>query len=357
MCAVSFWIGTYTNGNSSVGIYNTEDFETVVPVIKTPDPSWVTVSQNGSALYAVQETPGAEGALASFARQPNGSWQQTGRFGSGGAAPCHLCLAQKEQLLFCANYTTGSLGVFALNRDGSLAGRTALVQHTARTPLPAGGDADRQAEPHLHFAAIGPMPRLQTPTEADPGQRVLWTVDLGLDTIRLYTLSEKPRCLADYTLPAGFGPRHLVFHPTLPLAYVAGELSSLVAVIPTDRWLAEDRPLQLLHTLPTPGKRNYPSAIRLSPDGKKLYVANRGDDSISVFDIDGAGRLTLTGCHATDGCWPRDILLLPGKILIANQKKGGITALPLDNGGTVCGTAQPLPGPDAPVCLLQTCLP
>ncbi len=59
--------------------------------------------------------------------------------------------------------------------------------------------------------------------------------------------------------------------------------------------------------------------IQVSPDGKFLYASHRGDDTISVFAIDGEkGTLTKVDYIATGGKTPRHFTLDPtGDFLFA----------------------------------------
>jgi 6-phosphogluconolactonase len=68
---------------------------------------------------------------------------------------------------------------------------------------------------------------------------------------------------------------------------------------------------------------NQPAEILLSPDGRCLYVTNRGDDTLAVFVVDpDTGHLTLKGQIATHGVSPRHVAIdQSGKIMaICNQQ-------------------------------------
>jgi 6-phosphogluconolactonase len=86
-------------------------------------------------------------------------------------------------------------------------------------------------------------------------------------------------------------------------------------------------------TIVAPTGRNYPSELRLSPDGRRLYVANRGNDSITAFEIGDSGRLTPRAEEPTGGAWPRHFAVVAGRLLVANQNSDTITELVLDDDG------------------------
>ena len=102
--------------------------------------------------------------------------------------------------------------------------------------------------------------------------------------------------------PAMFGPRHVVYHPTLPRAYFSNEqqLGVSVYAIEEDGQLSA---LQHATTVPrrTPfeqGKRDLSaSSIVISPDATRLFVALRDftgeEDSVFTFRIEADGRLSL----------------------------------------------------------------
>jgi 6-phosphogluconolactonase len=70
------------------------------------------------------------------------------------------------------------------------------------------------------------------------------------------------------------------------------------------------------------------SEIRISPDARFLYGANRGHDSIAIFSIGNDGTLAYVGEEWTRGDYPRSISLDPsGDFLFScNQRADAVTA-------------------------------
>ena len=135
-------------------------------------------------------------------------------------------------------------------------------------------------------------------------------------------------------MPPGAGPRHIAFHPTLPLVLVTNELNSTVAALHFDD---QRGALSLLSTTPTTPNgwrgENYPADIHVAPSATVVYVSNRGHDSIAAFSIDTrSGRLSLAHTTSTEGSWPRNFGLAPdGRwLLVANQKSNSIVVLARD---------------------------
>lgn len=92
--------------------------------------------------------------------------------------------------------------------------------------------------------------------------------------------------------------------------------------------------LQTVSTLPEGyAAPNKTAEIILSPDGRFLYVSNRGHDSIAVFAINRAtGLLSLQANTPAGGRTPRNLRLDPtGRYLFsANEGEGTITVFRID---------------------------
>jgi 6-phosphogluconolactonase len=127
--------------------------------------------------------------------------------------------------------------------------------------------------------------------------------------------------------PKGTGPRHLVFHPSLPVAYVANEQGGSVTAYALDPKRGTLRPLQTAPTLPKDFRGpNACAEIRVHPSGKFLYVSNRGHDSLAAFALGGAGKLAALGQEPTEKT-PRSFDLDPsGRYLFAAGEASGTLA-------------------------------
>ena len=152
----------------------------------------------------------------------------------------------------------------------------------------------------------------------------------------------------------GAGPRHIAFHPTLPLVYVVNELDSTVATLRFDNSRGTLSPIDARSTLPPGWKgENFPADIHVSPSGRTLYISNRGHNSIAVFAVATDGALTLGQHVSTEGDWPRNFSLDPtGQwLLAANQRSNTVTVFACDQqSGRLMPTQQRIELP-SPVCL------
>ena len=159
----------------------------------------------------------------------------------------------------------------------------------------------------------------------------------------------------DAHLRPGAGPRHLAFHPKLPLVFVANELDSTVTTLRFDGDRGALTALATVSTLPAGWTgTNYPADIHVATSGRRLYVSNRGHNSIAVFSVAPAsGTLALQQTIPTEGDWPRNFSLDPtGRwLLVANQKSGSVVVFARDrDSGRLTLTQRRLALP-SPVCL------
>ncbi|MDN3025806.1 lactonase family protein [Streptomyces sp. S.PB5] len=279
-----------------------------------PDPSYLALSPDGDTLYAVSETP--DGAVAAYrvtADKPEAAGPPVR---VGGDGPTHLGLYDGHVLT--ANYGSGSVTAVPVRPDGTLAGAVAVLAHTGSGP-----HTPRQQGPHAHQV------------QADPSGRWAVSVDLGTDSVRVCTLTDgTPVLHHESALRPGSGPRHLAFHPDGTFAYVVNELAPTVTVC---RWDATEgllKPLAEAQVLPgAPSGDAYPSGIVVSPDGRFVWTATRGEDVLSTFAVEEGGeRLRLVGTVPCGGHWPRALAASEGYLYVANERSGDVTWFAVDPG-------------------------
>ena len=89
------------------------------------------------------------------------------------------------------------------------------------------------------------------------------------------------------------GSSHFCFHPTQNILYFSNEQGSSVTGYRLDTAAGTLSAFQTITTLPAGcAERNTRSQIQIAPSGK-LYVPNRGHNSIAGFAVDGS-RLLVT---------------------------------------------------------------
>ncbi|GAA3458774.1 lactonase family protein [Saccharothrix longispora] len=333
---VRAYLGTYTTwpgGGTGLGLGAfdpaTGRLRVTGVVEDVVNPSFVVDA--GRFAYAVNER--SDGEVTALAVGADGVPKVLNSRSTGGADPCHLTL--HEGFLLSANYSSGSVAVHPVRSDGGLGERTDLVRHQGSGP-----DPERQEGPHAH--QVLPDPR---------GEFVL-AVDLGTDSVYSYKLEEAGTLTLAGTarLHPGAGPRHLAFHPNGRFAYIANELDSTIVVASYERGALKPGPR--LSTLPegaptTP--RNYPAEVVVSPDGRFVYLSNRGHDSVAVFAVERSGAaLRLVGATPVGGQYPRHIVLdRAGRFLLAaNQNSGDVTVFAVDR---ATGGLRQVSSTDAPI--------
>jgi 6-phosphogluconolactonase len=294
------------------------------------DPSFLALSADRGTLYAVSELPDQGAAVAFSLRDPDAP-DLVGEPVAVGGAPTHLCLHHGH--LITADYGTGSVSVVALNPDGTLDALRHVTRHQGHGPHP-----ERQEGPHAH--AVLP----------DPTGRLLLSVDLGTDSVRVCQLeadSGQLRVMREAALRPGSGPRHLTFHPHGHRAYVVDELGASVTALTWDgdelRALGEPSPVGAEGA-------DHPSEVVISPDGRFAWVAVRGADTIVTLALDPEGeRPKHTGSVSCGGSWPRHLTLDPAgrRLYAANQRSGDVTWFDIDPATGRLHRAGALPVPAA----------
>jgi 6-phosphogluconolactonase len=284
---------------------------------------FIVLSADGKTIYCTgggeQPEAGGRGAVCAFRVE---GMKALGSQLAGGRDPCHLSLHPSGRFLFVANYTSGSCAALPIDGEGALRAATSVQQHAGRSV-----HVQRQQGPHAH--SIYPDPS---------GRRVL-VADLGTDKVMVYQFDEGTGVMTPNDPPyvstePGGGPRHLAFHPSGKMVYVNLELSSQVVVYDYDAETGVLIQKQMVSSLPE-GFTDFSksSEIRFSSDGRFLYVANRGHDSLAVFSVDPAsGRLRLVECVPCGGRVPRHFNIDPSGhfLLVANKESDEVTVFRLD---------------------------
>ncbi|MBX0328859.1 lactonase family protein, partial [Oscillochloris sp. ZM17-4] len=198
-------------------------------------------------------------------------------------------------------------------------------QHAGGGPNP-----ERQEGPHAHSAIF------------TPDNRFLIVADLGIDRLVIYAFDAATGAITPHAEAAarpGAGPRHMAFHPSGGLLYVANELDSTVAAYRYDPAAGALEPGEVLSTLPEGAGVSYVADIHLAPDGGRLYVSNRGDNSIAVFEVGAGGALRPLAIRPCGGDWPRNFAIAPDgrHILVANQNSGDLSVMPILAGPEAIG--------------------
>ncbi len=300
-------------------------------------PSWLCLDPSQRYLYAANEISdfeGKSGSISAYAVDPSkGDLRLLNTISSQGAGPAHLSVDASGKYVFVANYGGGSIAVLPVAPDGSLGAATFThrdqdhVGSQKATSAPPGSFAiSGHDAPHAHM--IG----------ADPGNRFVVQTDLGQDRIYVYNFDKhtgklSPAATPFASLPTGDGPRHFAFHPNGQWLYSIQEEASTVVFFHFDPATGSMAAQQTVSTLPNGfAGTSFASEIRVSPDGRALYAANRLHNTISVFSIGSNGELKRIGETPTLGDYPPQFNFDPSGtfLYVCNQRSDQITSFRID---------------------------
>jgi 6-phosphogluconolactonase len=239
---------------------------------------WLVSRPDLPILYATAEigtvAAPAGGVIAFRVDRSTGHLTPIGTVGSGGGGATYLALDGSSSTLLAANYATGQVAALPILRDGTLAPPVS-VQSDVGT-----GPNARQKGPHAHMVAL------------DPSRRFALVPDLGADRLFVYRFDRASHRLAPAdpafeATPPGTGPRHIAFLPHSGFFFL---LTELVPELRAYRWDSHVGHLDLIGTTPTvdASRRdaNKGAELAASPDGRFLYLSNRGEDTIVCYRVD-----------------------------------------------------------------------
>ncbi|MBI6121242.1 lactonase family protein [Salegentibacter maritimus] len=326
---LTFFIGSYTEylipefGGIGKGIYtvqlnNTTGELKLLHTKKTRNPSYLSLSQNKRYLYSCTELDEKKSPrIEAYKIEQNFSLQILNTQSIQGGYPCHINVNNSNILIAC--YASGNIQQFPLDQSGKIFSCRKNLWHTGSST-----NKKRQEGPHPHQVSI------------HPNGRDIYVCDLGIDKVKAYYLkkgvlfsNEEKDC----SISRGGGPRHLVFNQLGNIAYVNNELTSDISVLKYNGNKFEE--VSAYSSLPKQYNREPSgSAIRIHPNGKFIYAANRKLDAITIFSINET-KLNLIGYQYTNGEELREFNITPnGKWLIAcHQNSHDIVVFYIRNDG------------------------
>ncbi len=238
-----------------------------------------------------------------------------------GFGPVYLAVDQSGSHLLSTTFGGDELAVFPIGADGSLGGGETQRLATPQEPHSIITDAsnDWLLVPHRTPDVIGQY-------AFDPAT--------GMAT---------PNAVPQVAAMPGAGPRHIVMHPDGTHAYVSDEFSDSVSTYTFDVGTGQLALVSTVSTIPNDfdGADNTCADVHITPDGRFVYVSNRGHDSLAMFTVDAAtGELSSLGQVATE-TRPREFEISPrGRYVYAAGQDTGMMA-----SYTVQDTGMLSPGP------------
>ena len=344
---VEFYIGAYTKPGGNSGIERgsldttTGEIKLLGLAAEAKNPSFLAVHPGGKFLYAAIEDSG--GAVGAFAVEKDGTLRHLNNESSKGSGNCHVFVDPSGKAVLAANYGSGSIATLPIRDDGSIAPASASVQHTGTGAIPA-----RQKGPHAHSIYVNGA--------------FAYACDLGTDDVFIYRFDAAKGTLTPNDppsgkVPPGSGPRHLAFHPKGGFAYANNEMTCSVTVFAHDAAKGTLSALQTISTLPegyTQSAKDSTAEIFCHPNGRFLYVSNRGHDSIAVFAIGEDGKVTPVQNAPANVREPRGFALSPdgGWLIAAGQNSNTLASHKVDPTTGKLTPAAQVADIGAPVCVV-----
>lgn len=259
---------------------------------KTPlnQPMYFTQSNDKMFVLLRQPFDNDISGMCSFNIDNNGELKnQSEIIPTKGVVACHICASEND--IYAVNYLSGNVIRFP----------DTVAVHSGK-----GVNPKRQEMPHTHFVGI------------TPDKKYVCVTDLGLDKIFFCDRNLDTKFIAE--VPRGYGARHLAFSDNGKYIYCVNELVASVSVFSYDGKSA--KLIDTYSSLPNDfNGENLGAAVRIYKN--RLYVSNRGHDSIAVFDIND-DKLKLVEFIPT-GDHPRDFNIIDDIIFCCNMNDDTVT--------------------------------
>lgn len=326
--AAAVLLGSAGDDTAAPGLF-LADFDPATGTVSSPrrltadQPFFFRPSADGTRIYVTghagdSATPGVLRTLALDRRA--GAVSALGSVATGGRLPLHLSLTADESFAFVAHYRTPTVVSVPVASDGSLGSPAATVTLRGRSIHP-----DRQDHAYPH--SVNPS----------PDDRFVYVCDRGADRLAAFAFDTATGALTPLPHPVttrpGAGPRHLAWSTDHTTAFVVNEINGSLtpyAYDATHGHLTEGPSWPALATDDT--RENFSAEVAVHPNGRFIYVSNRGPDTLAVFARDPAGRLERIQIIPTGGAHPRYFAIDPtGRwLLVSNRHSDRITVFTLD---------------------------
>lgn len=188
---------------------------------------------------------------------------------------CHLFTDSEDKYLFISGHHDGRATVIHLNLDDSIGDITAGVYHKGLDSV-----AERIFRSHMNCYRM------------TPDRQFIMVVDLGIDQVKAYRLSENDKEL----IPANTVPydlesasRHFIFSPGGRFAYLMYEARNVIDVYTYEA--GKKAPvIEEIQTVSTTGERESQlttaCVVRFSGGAKYPLCGSTGDDMVGAYKKD-----------------------------------------------------------------------
>eukprot|EP01125_Pyxidicula_operculata_P022026 TRINITY_DN883_c2_g1_i5.p1 TRINITY_DN883_c2_g1~~TRINITY_DN883_c2_g1_i5.p1 ORF type:complete len:264 (-),score=3.79 TRINITY_DN883_c2_g1_i5:569-1339(-) len=189
------------------------------------NPAFMKVHPRLPVLYALTECINEEGYISAFnIDYRSGKLTPFGKLKMTGRSTCYISFDKNAHHAIITNYWDGKINIVSLDENGKPIAVVQEHQETNRKQYRQVVNredhwSNRQVGPHCHCSVF------------DSQYHTVLVPDLGDNCIYRYHF-ENGKLIPRGFVPVaeGQGPRHFVFHPTLPRAYSGCELLNSVQV-------------------------------------------------------------------------------------------------------------------------------
>ena len=280
------------------------------------EPAYLTASKDGRVLFVSYRSTGQ---LASFSIDASTGKLNLINVVEGGEDPAFLVPDRTGRFLLTAYYVSNKVTVHRVDAEGRLSEKPVCSLPTAA---------------NAHGVAI------------DSKNQSAYVSHTGANRIDQFGFDQETGILTPLDPPfvtanAIQNPRHIVMHPSDRWAFCSNEAggsnedgASLYARDPKTMQLKQEQSvLSLPETFDA--SQNSTAECLLTPDGKFLYVANRGHNSIAGFSVDqssgGLKRVSITPTEAV----PRSFTISPDgrHLYVAGEVSGRVASYAIQSNG------------------------
>jgi 6-phosphogluconolactonase len=278
------------------------------------NPQYLAMHPTLPVVYAAEYA--RTGRLVSLSIGDDGSLERQGAVKSGGELAISVAVHPGGKMAYVAHFGDGTLTSIPLDSDGKPLSAE-IVAHGS-------GDENSVRFSRHHQVRVTPS-----------GHGVLVT-DVARDQVVVYgsdadgVLSPEPEGRVGF--PARSGPRHIEFHPSGRWVYVVDERASVLHVVTADDFVP-GKIRATYSTVPsTYSGNNRPSELHLHPDGRTLFVGNRGFDSVTIFSVTDSGEVEIIGYQPSLGRNLSALRVTPGgrHLIVGNGRPGNLAVFEID---------------------------
>jgi 6-phosphogluconolactonase len=280
------------------------------------EPAYLTASKEGRVLFVSYRS---SGQLAAFHIDASTGALQLINVVEGGEDPAFLMPDRTGRFLVTAYYVSNKVTVHGVDSDGRLSEKPMCSLPTAA---------------NAHGVAI------------DSKNQSVYVSHTGANRIDQFRLDQETGTLTPLDPPfvkanAIQNPRHLVMHPSDRWAYCSNEAGGSkedgASLYARDSETMQLKQEQSVFSLPETFDANQNSTAEclLTPDGKFLYVANRGHNSIAGFTVNESnGHLTRVSITPTEAV-PRSFTISPDgrHLYVAGEASGRVASYAIQSSG------------------------